>query len=67
MAGTPALGETAELTPKLRYKAGYKIATKARAEGATLEAARDAALKIAGAAPSTETIRSCAKPGESPL
>jgi hypothetical protein len=66
VAGTPALGETAELTPKSRYKAGYKVATKARSEGATLEAARDAALKIAGAAPSIETIRSCAKPGESP-
>lgn len=54
------------LTPKAAYKASYKAATRAHADGATLEAARSAALQEYKIAPCLETIRVCENPGASP-
>lgn len=61
---TPAaLGDTPALSPGSNDKAAYKLSTKARAEGSTLEEARDAALRAFHTASSLETIGSARHPG----
>jgi ribosomal protein S6E (S10) len=57
MVATPAApAKRQKLSPNSKTKAAYKLATKERDEGATLEDSRTAALKMYGTSPCLQTI-----------